>query len=51
MNSSELLTRFRVYSELGTARDAENACWVPQHDPHIREAERITAECNKLLGI
>ncbi|RZK47848.1 MAG: hypothetical protein EOO99_12115 [Pedobacter sp.] len=54
MNSSELLTRYRAYSELGAARDAENVCWVPQDKNHLDEAldaKRIVADCNTYLGL
>lgn len=54
MNSSQLLTRYKAYSELGTARDAENKCWRPTDEEHIRqanEAKDISRECNQFLGL
>ncbi|MFW1946767.1 hypothetical protein ACG907_02495 [Acinetobacter bereziniae] len=54
MNSSQLLTRYAAYSELGKARDDENACWTPPHQNHILEAieaKKVAAECNEYLGL
>lgn len=54
MNSSELLTRYNAYSELGTARDTENACWTPPHQNHIQQAidaKNVAVECNNFLGL
>ncbi|MEQ1309627.1 hypothetical protein [Acinetobacter bereziniae] len=54
MNSSQLLTRYTAYSELGKARDDENACWTPPHQNHILEAieaKKVAAECNEYLGL
>lgn len=54
MNSSQLLTRYKAYSELGAARDAENACWSPQDPEHLDEAikaKATAAECNTYLGV
>ncbi|CAM9315021.1 hypothetical protein [Acinetobacter bereziniae] len=54
MNSSQLLTRYAAYSELGKARDEENACWTPPHQNHILEAieaKKVAAECNEYLGL
>ncbi|WP_336932609.1 hypothetical protein [Acinetobacter bereziniae] len=54
MNSSQLLTRYKAFSELGAARDVENSCWVPQDQNHLQEAieaKQTAAECNTYLGI
>ncbi|MFW1765933.1 hypothetical protein ACG9X2_10785 [Acinetobacter bereziniae] len=54
MNSSQLLTRYAAYSELGKARDDENACWTPPHQNHILEAieaKKVASECNEYLGL
>lgn len=54
MNSSQLITRYKAYSELSVARDVENACWTPPHQPHIAEArvaENVSIKCNEFLGI
>lgn len=54
MNSSQLLTRYKAFSELGAARDAENSCWAPQDQNHLQEAveaKQTAAECNTYLGI
>ncbi|EPF72537.1 hypothetical protein GCM10025882_31630 [Acinetobacter gyllenbergii] len=54
MNSSQLLTRYKAYSELGAARDKENACWSPQDPEHLDEAikaKATAAECNTFLGV
>ncbi|WP_224964148.1 hypothetical protein [Acinetobacter guillouiae] len=54
MNSSQLLTRYKAFTELGAARDAENSCWAPQDQNHLQEAveaKQTAAECNTYLGI
>lgn len=54
MNSSELLTRYKAYSELGIARDAENSCWAPPHQNHLQQAidaKDVAAQCNEFLGL
>ncbi|WPP89469.1 hypothetical protein [Acinetobacter pittii] len=54
MNSSQLLTRYKAFSELGSARDAENACWSPSDPDHLDEAikaKATAAECNTYLGV
>lgn len=53
MNSSQLLTRYNAYTELGAARDAENACWSPQDQEHLIQARaaKVTAnDCKSYLG-
>ncbi|MHC3125102.1 hypothetical protein, partial [Acinetobacter sp. GN11] len=53
MNSSQLLTRYNAYTELGTARDAENACWSPQDQEHLiqaRAAKATANDCKSYLG-
>lgn len=54
MNSSQLLTRYNAYSELGAARDAENACWSPQDQEHLiqaRAAKATANDCKSYLGV
>lgn len=54
MNSSQLLTRYNAYNELGAARDAENACWSPQDQEHLiqaRAAKAIANDCKSYLGV
>ncbi|GAB3046106.1 hypothetical protein GCM10027155_09380 [Acinetobacter apis] len=54
MNSSQLLTRYKAYSELSAARDVENKCWSPTDENHIVEsnnAKAVANECNRFLGI
>lgn len=54
MNSGQLLTRYNAYTELGAARDAENACWSPQDQEHLIQARaaKVTAnDCKSYLGV
>lgn len=54
MNSSQLLTRYNAYTELGASRDAENACWSPQDQEHLIQARMAKAtanDCKSYLGI
>ncbi|MDH2567033.1 hypothetical protein QDT73_06615 [Acinetobacter baumannii] len=54
MNSSQLLTRYNAYNELGAARDAENACWSPQDQEHLiqaRAAKATANDCKSYLGV
>ncbi|MGB8808562.1 MAG: hypothetical protein WCD17_04250, partial [Acinetobacter calcoaceticus] len=54
MNSSQLLTRYNAYTELGSARDAENACWSPQDQEHLIQAKMAKAtanDCKSYLGV
>ncbi|CAI3111058.1 hypothetical protein MWMV17_MWMV17_00659 [Acinetobacter calcoaceticus] len=53
MNSSQLLTRYNAYTELGASRDAENACWSPQDQEHLIQAKMAKAtanDCKSYLG-
>ena len=54
MNSGQLLTRYNAYTELGVARDAENACWSPQDQEHLiqaRAAKTTANDCKSYLGV
>lgn len=54
MNSGQLLTRYNAYTELGAARDAENACWSPQDQEHLiqaRAAKATANDCKSYLGV
>ena len=52
MSKSELQLRFDAYSEFVSAREAENQCWLPPDEGHVRSANemKITVkQCEKLI--
>jgi hypothetical protein len=52
MSKSDLQLRFDAYSEFVSAREAENQCWLPPDEGHVRSANemKITVkQCEKLI--